>query len=79
MELLGPEAGPTGLADGPTNRWDGIDQRLKLLRVMDVGGGERGRERNALSIDDHVVLGAALAPIGRIRAGGLAPDLFTCG
>jgi hypothetical protein len=31
VELLRPEARPTGLADGPTNRRDGVDQRFELF------------------------------------------------
>src|SRR5262249_18528526 len=42
-----------GTSSLATNRRHGIDQRLQLLDVVFVGRGERGRQRDALAIDDH--------------------------
>ncbi len=73
VEFLGPETWAAWLSNRATNWRDGVHQWLKLLGVMNVSGGERGRERNTLPIDNQVVLRATLTPVGRIRARSLAP------
>jgi hypothetical protein len=41
--------------------------------VVDVGRGHRNRERDALPVDEEVVLTARLALVGRVRADGGSP------
>jgi hypothetical protein len=73
VELLGSEARASRLTKRAPDGRDGVDQRLQQLGVVDVGGGQRRRERDALPVDDQAVLRAALAPVRRVRAGRLAP------
>jgi hypothetical protein len=40
---------------------------------VDVGGRHLGRERDALAVDEDVVLRAGLALVGRVAADGGAP------
>jgi hypothetical protein len=50
-------------------RRDGLDQRDQLGDVVAVAAGEGGGERNAVGLDDHMVLAAGPAPVHRGRAG----------
>lgn len=43
--------------------------------IMDVGGRGDRAQRQPIARDDDVVLGAALAPVGRVRPGQLATML----
>jgi hypothetical protein len=45
-----------GPATPARHRADPIHQRQKLGDVVAVGAGESGRERNAVGVDDQVVL-----------------------
>lgn len=58
-QRLGPEL-PVA-----TGRRDAINQRDQLGDVVAVPSGERHRQRNALAIADHVVLGARPAAVDR--------------
>ncbi len=49
--------------------WGGLDQRIELRNVVAVRPGQDDRERDALRVDDEVVLAAELAPVRGIRAG----------
>lgn len=51
------------------DRWNGIDQRIKLGNVVSVCRAQDDRERDALRVDDEVVFAAELAPVRGIRAG----------
>src|SRR5204862_4522494 len=51
------------------------DQRLEELAVVVVGGGVPGAQRDAMAIDQEVVLRAGLRPVGRIRP-GCGPPFF---
>lgn len=46
-----------------------LDQRIKLRDVVAIRGSQDDRERDALRVDDEVVLTAELAPIRWVRAG----------
>ncbi len=48
---------------------DRIDERIKLSDAVAVCAGQDNRERDALDVDDEVVLAAELAPVRGIRAG----------
>jgi FixJ family two-component response regulator len=50
---------------------NGLDQRVELRNVVTVCAGQDDRERDALRVDDEVVLAAGLAPVRGIRAGFL--------
>ena len=63
---LGLAQGTPGLA---TNRRNRLDQRIKLRDVVAIRGGQDDRERDALRVDDEVVLTAELAPVRRVWAG----------
>jgi hypothetical protein len=56
---------PTLSANG-RNR---LDQHVELGDVVPIRGGQDDRERDALCVDDDVVLAAELAPVRRVRAG----------
>ena len=51
------------------DRWNGLDQCIELRNVVAVCAGQDDRERDALRVDDEVVLAAELAPVRGIRAG----------
>src|ERR1700677_278789 len=48
---------------------NGLDQRVELSNVVAIRPGQDDRERDALRIDDEVVLAAELAPVRGIGAG----------
>lgn len=64
--------GATPLA---ANVWNCRDQRVKLRDVVAVRAGQDDRERDALRVDDEVVLAAELAPVRRVRTGFFPPTL----
>jgi hypothetical protein len=49
--------------------WNGLDQCIELGHVVAVCAGQDDRERDALRVDDEVVLAAELASVRGIRAG----------
>lgn len=51
------------------NVWNGLDQCIELGNVVAVCAGQDDRERDALRVDDEVVLAAELAPVRGIGAG----------
>jgi hypothetical protein len=76
--LVGVELGRTltwsaWLPPWPDDRRNGIDERKELGRVVGVGRREADGERDAVAIDDEVVLGAELAPVHGVRSRLLAP------
>ena len=48
---------------------NGLDQCIKLRNVMTIRAFQDDRERDALRVDDEVVLAAGLAPVRAIGAG----------
>jgi hypothetical protein len=71
VQLLGPTAGPP--ASPRPDRHDGVEQRLHHAAVVHVGRGHRDRERDALPVDQEVVLATRLALVGRVRSDGGSP------
>lgn len=70
VQLVGPAARhAVRLAD----RRDGVEQVGEAEAVVAVGAAQAQRERRAAAIDDHMMLRAGLAAIGRIRPGGGPP------
>lgn len=74
---------PTGPAAGPApqapNRRDQVQQRQQLRDVVPVPAGQCDGERNAVAIDDQVVLAARPAPVARRRSGVHPPlSALTC-
>jgi len=55
------------------NRRDRIDQRQRLLAVMDVRAGVEQRQRDPLAVAHNMPLRAIFAAIGGIRAGKRPP------
>ena len=68
-------AGPSWCPDRTTNRLDRIHQKLQQLRVVDVGGRELNRQRDALPIDHEMVFAASFATVGRAWPRVLAATL----
>jgi hypothetical protein len=58
-----------GKARLAVNMWNCGGQRIKLADVVAVRTSQDDRERDALRVDDQVVLAAELAPVGRVRTG----------
>jgi hypothetical protein len=50
-----------------------IQDRLDQHAVVPVGPGDRDVERQPVGVDEQVVLGAALGPVGGVRAGQRTP------
>jgi hypothetical protein len=71
MQLRGPSA-RSAAAPGPDRR-DGVEQRLEHPAVVDVRRRQRDRERDALPVDEDVVLRSRLALVGRVRADDASP------
>ena len=46
-----------------------LDQRIELRDVVAIRGSQDDRERDALRVDDEMVLAAELAPVRWVRAG----------
>ncbi len=57
------------------DRLDQLDDCLEQGAVMVVGGGVPSAQRDAVAVDQEVVLRAGLAPIGRVRPGFGPPFL----
>lgn len=70
VELFWPLA---GTATPLANRVERIDHRGQRHAVVPVGPGQDDGERQALSVDHDVPLGARLAAISRVRADRVAP------
>ena len=75
VQLLRTLARPAPTAMGLLDRLDGVHGLLQDRRVVDVGGREDYRERDAPSVRNNVALRARFCLIRRIRAGSLAPLL----
>ena len=58
---------------GPDDRGNGVDQREQLRRVVGVGRGEADRQRDAVPVDDEVVLRSELTAVDRVRSRLLTP------
>lgn len=71
-DQIGPSARSPGAA---LDRWDAVEQRLELGDVVAVGAGQHPGERDAVGVDEEVVLGARTAPVDRARARRGAPFL----
>jgi hypothetical protein len=60
------------LVQGPArfapDGWNGLDQCIELRQVVAVCASQDDRERDALRVNDEVVLAAELAPVRGIRA-----------
>ena len=70
MQLLRPLArASTRFTDRP----DGVHELFERLGVVDVGSRVDRRERDAVSVDHKVALGARFALVSRVRPGLLAP------
>ena len=58
-----------GLAPGPpaqaTDRLDGVEQRQQLSDVVTVSAAQGDRERNAVGLDDQMVLRAGVSAVDR--------------
>ncbi len=57
------------------NGWDGIEQPLEDDRIVAIGAGQEGGEREPGPLDHKVVLRPRFAAIRRVGAGLLAPLL----
>lgn len=56
-----------------SNRRHAVEQGQQLRRIVAVGAGQDDIERDAVAIDEEVVLAARLAPISRIGASFFPP------
>jgi hypothetical protein len=75
MQLLRTLARPAGTTTGLLDRRDGVHGLLQDLRVVDVGGREDYRERDAPSVRNNMALRSRFAFIRRIRPGFWSPLL----
>src|SRR5450830_2108680 len=57
-----------GAAPFAPDIWNSLDQCIELRNVVAVCAGQDDRERDALCVDDEVVLAAELAPVRGIGA-----------
>src|SRR5438876_25639 len=65
---------PTAWASAsPAQRRDRLDEREQLDDVGLIGAGEQAGERDAVGVDDQVVLAPGLAPVDGARPGLVAP------
>ena len=62
-----------GTPASPAYRGQGVNQRVELRDVVDVGRGYLRDKRDAARIDDEVMLGALLAAIGWVRSSFFPP------
>lgn len=60
-------------ADPAAHGRDRVHQRQKHGPIVDVGRGDRGDQRRALSVRQQVMFGAGFAAVGGVWAGGVAP------
>ena len=56
-------------ADGGADDLGQAQQVREEHGVMDIGGRRHDRQRQAVSRDDHVILAAGFAAVGRVRPG----------
>ena len=75
VQLLRTLARPAPTAMGLLDRLDGVHGLLQDRRVVDVGGREDYRERDAPSVRNNMALRSRFAFIRRIRPGLFAPLL----
>jgi hypothetical protein len=77
IALIGMELGRPSLRSANTvaDRRHRIDHRRKELAVVAIGRAEPDGERDTIAVHDDVALASWLAPVGRVRAGALAPLL----
>src|SRR5215211_3880504 len=73
VQLRGTLARPAGVSARLANRRNGVHRLLQHLGVVDVGGAEDYRERDAPSVRNNMALRSRFSLIRRIRAGSLAP------
>jgi hypothetical protein len=73
MQLLRALARPTGFPTGALDRLDAIHGLFQDLRVMDIGGAEDYREREASSVRHNMALRARLSLIRRTLGPVLRP------
>lgn len=73
MDLIRPPSWYS--ARGP-DRFDALYESLADVGVVDVGPGQDHRERQTLTVDQEMALGARPTSVYRVRTGFLAPDLF---
>src|SRR6266508_3073758 len=73
VHLRRAPAGAAGLAEGPAERWDRLEYLLEDDRVVHIGRGHQGGQRDALAIDHQMAFRARLAAIRWIRPGRGAP------
>jgi len=70
MELVRATTRPAARApDG----WHRIDDGSEHLPVVDIGRRYLGDKRDAVAVDEHVILRAEPAAVGRVGPGFLAP------
>jgi hypothetical protein len=72
VQLARAFAGPAGALP---DRRHGVEHRLQHGAVVHVRRGEQKSERDAGRFGQEVALAAGLGPVGRVRAGELAPPL----
>ena len=70
MDLVRP---PSWYSDRGPDRFDGLYEPLEDLGVVDVGPGQDHRERQTLTVDQEMALGARPTSVYRVRTGFLAP------
>ena len=70
VELVRSKAGP---APAASDRWDPIEHRLEVVAFVHVRRREVDGERDAVAIDDQMLLGAEFSPVRRVRARRFAP------
>jgi hypothetical protein len=75
VQLGRPEPRSTRSSARPNDWGNRVDQRDQLSRVVGVSSREPDPEWDAAAVDDQMVLGAALAAVGRVGACLLAPLL----
>jgi hypothetical protein len=73
MQLGRAEARAARSTAWPHAGWDRLDQGLKDTGVVEGGGRELDRQRDALTIHDQVILGTELPAVGGVAAGGFTP------
>jgi hypothetical protein len=70
MELGGPEAWS---APTPSDRLDSIEHGLQMVALVGVCRRDVDGKRDAVAVDDQMLLRSEFSAIGRVRPGRLAP------
>jgi hypothetical protein len=70
MDLIRP---PSWYSARSPDRFDALYEPLEDLGVVDVGPGQDHRERQTLTVDQEMALGARPTSVYRVRTGFLAP------